>query len=219
MKRSISTLCALALGIFLLTQWDVISELRSENVSYLLEELLPSYGYVLLFLTIPLLIAQNIFTVFPVIIVILFHFIAFGPIEGFLYSWAGTAAGSMVCFFLGRSWLENWALQFWEKQEGRWKRAAETMSAHGVLSMIVLRSIPVMPSNLISIGAALSPMTVRIYTAGTILGNMSMIFVLALLVSPVWSSSIQELLIFSAAFGVFLMMLLLYYLYQRRGVT
>ncbi|WP_147802255.1 TVP38/TMEM64 family protein [Alkalicoccus halolimnae] len=206
MGKWLSLIILIVLAAFLVTQWETVSQLRREDVTYFTEVLFPSAGYQLLLLTIPLLIAQNIFTVFPVIIVIIIHFIAYGVLEGFLFSLIGTTLGAVFCFYLARTWSKQKVRRFWENKSRKWKKAAFYIENNGIEAMILLRSIPIMPSNVISVSAALTPMTLPTYLFGTILGNISMIWVLALLSYPLWTDGNFPLL-FSVCYGIFLLFL------------
>ncbi|TVP84293.1 MAG: TVP38/TMEM64 family protein [Alkalicoccus sp.] len=175
------------LALFLFWQWETVSELRGENISYFTQEIFPETGYGILTVTIPLLIAQNVFTVFPVIIIITIHVLLFGFWEGLLFSFAGTTAGAGFCFLLARSWSEEKVKNFWSGKKDRWEKAASLLERHGMAAVVVLRSIPIMPSNLISAAAALTPMKVSEYMWGTAAGNISMIWILSLIAAPFWA--------------------------------
>ncbi|SDN31756.1 TVP38/TMEM64 family protein [Alkalicoccus daliensis] len=209
MKKWFTTILAAALIILIVFQWELIEELRSENLTYFTEELIPEYGIWLLLLTIPLLIAQNIFTVFPVIVIIIIHMLAFNFAQAFLLSFIGVMAGSTLCFLLARSWSENKVKQFWNRQGTRWVRLASLIDKHALPVMVVLRSIPIMPSNVISVAAAVTPMNFKTYFFATVLGNISMVWVLSLLSFPIWNTQEQSFFFFLLLYFLFLLIVVL----------
>jgi uncharacterized membrane protein YdjX (TVP38/TMEM64 family) len=70
-----------------------------------------------------------------------------------------------------------------------------------------------MPSNLISIAAAFSPINFRSYLISTILGNISMIWLLSLLSAPLWISG-PLFLPYLTAYIIFAAIVLGSYLYR-----
>src|SRR5688572_1569249 len=78
--------------------------------------------YDLLWLTIPLFILQGVVTSFPFIILLLVHISLFGFIEGVLFSWVGTYLGSMVCFYLGRYFFNDYFQSIWQRYNTRYSR-------------------------------------------------------------------------------------------------
>lgn len=172
--------------ILVIFNWEWVMQLREENLSYFTDELFEELGYGLLFITIPLMMIQNVVTLFPIVIVIMIHFISFGMIYGFLFSLIGTSLGALLCFWLTRTASENKVQKYWRKKEGKLSYILDSISSYGVFMIVFLRSIPVMPSNLISIAAGVSPIGYRAYVWSTILGNISMVWLLSLLSGPLW---------------------------------
>ncbi|WP_158282194.1 TVP38/TMEM64 family protein [Salipaludibacillus keqinensis] len=172
--------------LVILFNWEWVVQLREDNLSYFTEELFPELGWRILLITLPLMIVQNVVTLFPILILILIHFISFGMVPGFIISLIGTSLGAFVCFWLTRSVSEKKVQTYWEKNEEKLSYIFKLISSYGVFMLVVLRSIPVMPSNLISIAAAVSPISTRDYVWSTVLGNISMVWLLSLLSAPLW---------------------------------
>ncbi|SES31936.1 TVP38/TMEM64 family protein [Salipaludibacillus aurantiacus] len=188
MKKTLILIAIAAAVIFFSLNSEWIAQLRNENLSYFTDDLFSEIGYGILFITIPLMIIQNIVTIFPILIVIIIHFILFGLAGGFLYSLIGTTIGAIVCFWLGRTASRKWVDKYWSKNEEKLSYIVDLISSYGVFMIVVLRSIPVMPSNLISIAASVSPISDRQYIWSTLFGNISMVWILSLLSSPLWMS-------------------------------
>ncbi|UTR14946.1 VTT domain-containing protein [Salipaludibacillus sp. LMS25] len=186
MKKWAMIILLIALFLFITINWEWIVHLRQGDMSYFTEDVFEEVGYRLLWITIPLMIVQNVITLFPVLLLIIMHFHLFGLIEGFLFSLIGTTLGALTCFWFARSFSSHWVEHFWERNERRLAYVLRLIASYGVYMLVVLRSIPIMPSNLISIAAAVSPLSLRPYIWSSVLGNMSMIWLLSLLSAPLW---------------------------------
>ncbi|UJW57997.1 VTT domain-containing protein [Bacillus sp. A116_S68] len=186
MKKWAMAILLIALILFIMINWEWIVHLQQEDLSYFTEGVFEEVGYGLLWVTMPLMIVQNVITLFPVLILIIMHFHFFGLIEGFLFSLIGTTLGALTCFWLARSFSSRWVDRFWGRNERRLAYVLRLIASYGVYILVVLRSIPIMPSNLISIAAAVSPLALRPYIWSSFLGNMSMIWLLSLLSAPLW---------------------------------
>lgn len=185
MKRGVLILTGFVLAI-LLIDFEWIKQLRQENMDYFTEGVLEDAGYGLLLITIPLMTLQGAITVFPVLILILIHFVAFGFFEGFIYSIIGTTLGALFCYWLAEGFGGKWINRFWEKRQQTMDWLLKWITKYGGLILIILRSIPFIPSNAISVAAALSPVSFQQYLWSTVLGNISMIWLLSLLSAPFW---------------------------------
>ncbi|RNA69444.1 TVP38/TMEM64 family protein [Alteribacter keqinensis] len=181
---------AVLLGLFTVAwQSDWVSAARSNNVEYFIDTLFEDMGYGLLLVTIPLMIIQNVITLFPVVLIILVHIMAFGVFEGGLYSLAGTVLGAWVCFLLVKYFNFNWTERIWNKRKSSLSRYYRWIKEYGVFTIVALRSIPVFPSNLISFAAAFTPISLKAYIWSCVVGNLSMIWLLSLLTAPLWLES------------------------------
>lgn len=207
--------------VIIVWRWDWIMALRNEDLSYFTEEMFGQWGYGILLFTIPLMMVQNVVTLFPILILIVFHFLAFGVWGGILASFAGTFLGAVVCFFLARSAAGRFFDRYWEKNEARLKKVIHAIDHYGVYMLVLLRSIPVMPSNLISIAAAASPISKVSYMWSTVFGNIAMIGVLSFISMPLWvdeSGAGPGYVVFFSLFFVLLIGYFLRHLYEERKI-
>ncbi|UCZ51578.1 VTT domain-containing protein [Bacillus shivajii] len=185
MKRAILFLLFIVIVFFFIdSEW--FTQLRNENVEYFTDELFAEMGYQMLLVTLPLITLQGTITFFPIIIVIIIHFLAFGLIEGFIFSVIGTSFGAIFCYWLSRSFSEQYVKRMKEKNTKKINKIMRVIANYGVFIIVVLRSLPFMPSNLISIAAAFSPISFRHYVISTVLGNISMVWILSIFAMPVW---------------------------------
>ncbi|WP_416150649.1 TVP38/TMEM64 family protein [Salipaludibacillus sp. HK11] len=209
MKRIIVIFAVVASILLVVFNWEWVIQLREDNLSYFTDELFAELGYGILFITIPLMMIQNVVTLFPILILIMIHFISFGMLGGFVFSLIGTCLGAMVCFWLTKSASEKFVQKYWNKNEEKLSYIFNLISSYGVFMIVFLRSIPVMPSNLISIAAGLSPINQRTYLWSTVLGNISMVWLLSLLSAPLWMRDNQYIpylvgyLLFATAVAIF----------------
>lgn len=196
--------------VLIMFNWEWVIQLREENLDYFTDELFEELGYGILFITLPLMMIQSVVTIFPILILIMIHFILFGMIFGFLFSLIGTSLGAMLCFWLTRSVSENTVQIYWRKKEGKLSYILDSISSYGVFMIVFLRSIPIMPSNLISIAAGVSPINYRAYVWSTVLGNISMVWLLSLLSSPLWMEG-NYYLGYLSSYLLFATVVLIYY--------
>ncbi|MFC4735707.1 TVP38/TMEM64 family protein [Bacillus daqingensis] len=174
-----------ALFLLMYVQWDTISLLRNEELDEIIM-MAEANRYYFLLLTIPLIIVQQLFTLFPVIVIIAVHFLLFPVPEAFFYSLTGTAAGSMLCFSVVHEFGGRYYERFWRNNRSRFARAERLIQSYSFYGIVLLRSLPFMPSNLISAAAAVSRISKRTYFFSTLVGNVSMVWMLSLLSAPVW---------------------------------
>ncbi|WP_157811971.1 TVP38/TMEM64 family protein [Alteribacter populi] len=212
-----------ALLIILIVVWqsDWVTEARSNNVDYFIDTLFEEMGYFLLFVTIPLMILQNIFTLFPVLLIIVVHLLSFGVIEGAVYSLIGTLLGALACFYLVKHFNHRISERIWSKRKEKFDRYYRWISEYGVCMIIVLRSIPVFPSNLISAAAAFTPINWKAYFWSSLFGNLSMVWLLSLLSSPLWIEDVasDSFLIWAIAGFVLYCVIILTYYFRKMVLT
>ncbi|MGO4886550.1 TVP38/TMEM64 family protein [Anaerobacillus sp. MEB173] len=164
---------------------EEIQYLLDENIVYFTEDLRGKLGYRLLWITIPLAILQGVITVFPFFLIIIIHVSSFGLIEGFLFSWIGSFLGAIVCFILARYFSSDWTVRLWNRNKGNYQNWLPYINIYGVWVITLLRNIPIIPSNMISIMAALSPIGIKAFLWSSVIGNKSMVWLLTLLSSPI----------------------------------
>jgi len=210
MKKIVVIVLVISSFLFIIFNWEWVTQLRQENLSYFTEELFAELGYGLLLITIPLMMIQNVVTLFPIVLIIMIHFISFGMTLGFLFSLIGTSIGAMLCFWLTRSASEKFVEKYWKKKEEKLSYILNSISHYGVFMIVFLRSIPIMPSNLISIAAGVSPIRFRAYVWSTVLGNISMVWLLSLLSAPLWIED-NHYLGYLVGYLFFALVVLIYY--------
>lgn len=103
----------------------------------------------------------------PQFVLIAAAVVAFGPWQGFAYSWIGTMASSLVGFYVGRlagrrslAILSSDGVQAFMDLVGR----------NGFLASLIVRLVPSAPFIVVNMAAGVTPMRVLHFAAGTGLG-------------------------------------------------
>lgn len=173
-------------------------------------------GFGILLITIPMALIQGIFGVFPFATIVMLNISVLGVMNGLAASWiCGSVAGMAVyllCKFLFTDWFNRKWLSKLQKYE-RWQRS---LDRYGVWAVIFLRTLPIMPNNLISFMAAVSNVKTSSYTWSNIVGNLSSIWLFGILsASIVFPDMDLRMLILSYA-GFLLALIVVFYVRQRK---
>ena len=103
----------------------------------------------------------------PQFVLIAAAVVAFGPVEGFLYSWIGTLVSSIIGFALGRKFgarvLRDVA------GEGV-NRFMQMIARNGFLASLIVRLVPSAPFIVVNMAAGVTPMRLSHFVAGTAVG-------------------------------------------------
>jgi len=102
--------------------------------------------------------------------------VAFGPWTGFVYSWIGTLASSLVGFYLGRMAGAKTLERF--SGEGV-RRFMDLVGRNGFLASLIVRLVPSAPFIVVNMAAGVTPMRVLDFTAGTAIGIVPKIVLVA----------------------------------------
>jgi len=103
----------------------------------------------------------------PQFVLIAAAVVAFGPVTGFLYSWIGTLASSVVGFALGR----RFGARALRNVSGKGvTRFMEMIGRNGFLASLVVRLVPSAPFIVVNMAAGVTPMRFSHFVAGTALG-------------------------------------------------
>ncbi len=114
---------------------------------------------------------------FPVLALIFACGIVFGPVLGTLYALSGSLSSALVSFFLGRrigrARLERWG--------GALVRRLEALlEERGLIAVYLVRKIPA-PFTLVNLVCGASPVRLRDFLLGTLLGMVTGIALIAIL--------------------------------------
>jgi uncharacterized membrane protein YdjX (TVP38/TMEM64 family) len=103
----------------------------------------------------------------PQIVLIAAAVVAFGPWQGFAYSWIGTLVSSMVGFWLGRGFGAGVLREL--RSDGV-NRFMTLVGRNGFLASLIVRLVPSAPFIVVNMAAGVTPMRLLDFAAGTAIG-------------------------------------------------
>ena len=175
-------------------------------------------GYSILLLTIPLAVVQGIFGVFPFATIVMLHISLLGIMNGLLASWiAGTAAGMIVYLMCGY-FFADWFNRKWMGKLQKYEKWQKGLDRYVVWAVIFLRTVPIMPNNLISFMSAISNLKMRSYTWSNLVGNLSSIWLFGILSASIVfpGVNLRELIV---SYAVFLIVLGIVFVVRNRSIS
>ncbi len=101
----------------------------------------------------------------------------FGPLLGAAYSWIGTLASALVGFGLGRRFG---ARAFADLPGSGVQRFMQTVQSNGFVASLVIRLVPSAPFIVVNMAAGAAGVGWRVFTAGTAIGIVPKIALVAL---------------------------------------
>ncbi|MGU3473941.1 TVP38/TMEM64 family protein [Paenibacillus sp. D51F] len=140
-------------------------------------------GPYILLLTIPLAIIQGLFGVFPFATIIMLHISILGIAGGLAASWAAGTVSALVVYLLFRYFFYGKVQRRFQARMDRYERWQGSLDQYGAWLVILLRTIPVMPNNLISFMSAVAPVKFGPYLWSSLVGNLSHIWMFGIISS------------------------------------
>lgn len=142
-------------------------------------------GYSILLVTLPLAIIQAFIGVYPFAALVMLHISALGMVSGLLVSWAVGIAATVVVYLVFAYFFSDWFHNRWLNRLSKYQKIQKHLDHYGVWTLIILRTIPVMPNNLVSFMASLSKIRFSGYVWSSVWGMLSHIWLLGILSSAV----------------------------------
>lgn len=105
----------------------------------------------------------------PQIVLITAVVAAFGPWGGLLYSWSGKMLACSIGFVVGRRFGAQLLARYGDE---RVTEVAHYLAKRGFIASALIRMVPTVPSVLVNIAAGATPMRFRDFIAGTALGSV-----------------------------------------------
>ncbi|MDX8045744.1 TVP38/TMEM64 family protein [Gracilibacillus sp. S3-1-1] len=114
----------------------------------------------------------------PIILFVVTNAAAYGLLEGFLLSWSGTSAGTIVVFILVRRYQH---LRFfrWLSRNKQVSKVTNWLSRHGFGPLFLLLCFPFSPTAIINVVAALTSMGLYQFVLAVLLGKGVMVFTIS----------------------------------------
>ena len=202
----------LVLLVFLILNRQIIMLLVNRDVvaieAFLDNNLLYAYLFLL-----AIMIIQNSFTVFPLILVITINISLFGFTNGFLWSWISSVIASVIVFY-GVRYL------FQARLLGKFKpQLLEKVDANGFAYVFQARIFPLVPTSLINILAGLSTVRFWPFLFATAIGNFIYFFILSLIPAGIFSSQFNETIIWIVLVSAVLLYYLIKLVLKRRKAS
>ena len=123
--------------------------------------------------------------VFPLTLLIVACSLVFGPLLGFVYALLGALLGAAASYAAGYAIGRNTVRRFGESRINRLSRA---LAKRGVLTVMVLRVVPVAPFTVINMAAGASHIRFRDYMLGTLWGMVPGTLALTLFADGVYEA-------------------------------
>jgi phosphatidylserine/phosphatidylglycerophosphate/cardiolipin synthase-like enzyme/uncharacterized membrane protein YdjX (TVP38/TMEM64 family) len=121
----------------------------------------------------------------PITLLIIVTILAFGPWQGLLYAFTGTVLGALSSYYLG--YLLNPDLM--RRLAGtKVNELSRRLSHYGLLTIIVMRIIPVAPFTVVNMVAGATHIRLRDFIGGTVIGMAPGIIVIALFIDRIVTS-------------------------------
>lgn len=160
-------------------------------------------GYSLAFMALIMLI-QNSFTVFPLILVITINITLFGFINGFLWSWLTSVFASAFVYYCVRYVFQDLIIEKFNT------KLLDKIDTNGFAYVFQARIFPFVPTSLVNILAGLSTIRIFPYLLATATGNFLYFFILGLIPAGILSAELDEYIIWA----VIVTAVFLYYVFK-----
>lgn len=191
----------LLLILFFLLNKDLITLLLNGDIEEIDIFLTKNMWYAFFFLFIIMLI-QNSFTIFPLILVMTINISLFGFVNGFLWSWFTSVIASLIVFYCARYIFQKIIV---EKIN---PNLLKKIDANGFSYVFQARIFPFVPTSLVNLLAGISTIRIFPFLFATALGNFLYFFVLGLIPAGILSADWNEYTIWI----IIVVAVILYYL-------
>jgi len=142
-------------------------------------------GADIMLVTLPLAVLQGFLSLFPFALLVTLHVSALGIAKGLVASWLAGMAGALAVYGVCRFFFADWFHRIWWRKLQRYEKWQRAFDQYGAWALIFLRTVPVMPNNLISFMAAVSPIRTSDYIWSSIVGYMSHIWLVGIISSSI----------------------------------
>ena len=193
----------LLLLVFLIMNRQIITLLVNQDIEATQDFLDDNMLHAVVFMLV-IMILQNSFTVFPLLLVISINITLFGFINGFLWSWISSIIAAIAVFYSVR-------YLFQERLIAKFKpELLKKIDANGFSYVFQARVFPLVPTSLVNILGGLSTVRIWPFILATTIGNFLFFFALALIPAGLLSEELDETLIWVVLIGA----ILAYYLFK-----
>ena len=117
----------------------------------------------------------------PVTVLITVTVLAFGSMQGFLYSFAGMTLSAILTFYLGRVFGQRLV----DRISPRLHRLSVRLAEKGVLAVVAVRVVPVAPFTIVNMVAGATRIRLKDFVVGTIIGELPGLLALSIFVDQI----------------------------------
>jgi uncharacterized membrane protein YdjX (TVP38/TMEM64 family) len=187
------------------TQSDLVRDYASNPAK--LQNLVLGFGILAPLAVILLQTFQSIISIIPSQLTTIIAGFIFGPFWGLVYSLIGATIGSSIVFLIGRKYGKDVALKFFEKKE--FVHFHLLFKKKQKLAVLLARTAPIFPNDLVSIGAGLTTISFKNFTIISTIGFILQMLLLSFFGAELATGKVSSLLIIfttliSLAFLVFI---------------
>ncbi len=111
--------------------------------------------------------------VFPVLLLIVVTSILFDPLTAFILAMSGSLMSAMVVYWIGHALGRDFVRNFAGK---RINKLSKSLARQGLLTIVVLRVVPIAPYSIVNLLAGASHIVFRDFIIGTLIGMFPGIF-------------------------------------------
>ena len=151
-----------------------------------------AYAFFFMFLV---MVIQNSFTVFPLILVITINLKLIWFYQWFLWSWLTSVLASILVFYGVRYIFQGMIIEKFNP------KLIEKVDANGFAYVFQARIFPFVPTSLVNILAGLSTIRIMPFTIATALGNSLYFFALALIPAGIIKADLNEYVVWVIILG------------------
>ena len=193
----------LLLLVFLIMNRQIITLLVNQDIEATQDFLDDNMLHAVVFMLV-IMILQNSFTVFPLLLVISINITLFGFINGFLWSWISSVIAAIAVFYSVRYLFQERLIEKFKPE------LLKKIDANGFSYVFQARVFPLVPTSLVNILGGLSTVRIWPFILATTIGNFLFFFALALIPAGLLSEELDETLIWVVLIGA----ILAYYLFK-----
>ncbi|WP_047986173.1 TVP38/TMEM64 family protein [Ornithinibacillus californiensis] len=168
----------------IITDWK--SAVRNDELDQYIMELLQDYESLGPLPGILLPFIEAFLPFLPLVVFVMGNAAAYGLLEGFLLSWAGSSLGAILVFLIVRN-LGDKKFFVAVRKNKQVKKVTEWLERHGFGPLFLLMCFPFSPSAVINVVAGLSNINMYQFILAVIMGKSVMIFSISYVGSSILS--------------------------------
>jgi phospholipase D1/2 len=166
--RVLTLIVLLLVLIALAVAWKAYAPADSQGMAAFLDSLRQGLGSVPPWLALSGVLVASIVAV-PLGVIIIASALLFGPLPAILYVLTGATLGGMVSYGIG-NYLGHDGLQRFAGE--RINRISRRLAERGLLSVIIIRLLPIAPFAIVNMIAGASHLRLRDFIPGTLIGML-----------------------------------------------